>query len=83
MPMTDTLLVAALAGLTHIAARSAAPAPDAARVLMAQATPDLPTWRPEEMQAGPLRAFDIDKDGTLDHAELASPAGQALLKLLR
>ncbi len=41
---------------------------------MAQAAPDLPTRRPEELQADPLRAFDIDKDGTLDLAEVKSAA---------
>lgn len=79
MPMTNTLLVAGLVGLVHVAAGSAAPLPDAARVLMAQATPapstpDLPTRRAEELQADPLRAFDIDKDGTLDLAEVKSAA---------
>ena len=35
---------------------------------------DLPKRRPEEMQADPLRAYDIDKDGTLDLAEVKSAA---------
>lgn len=73
--MTNTLLAAALLGLGHIATASAAsPQPGEPRLLMAQGTPDLPTRRPEELQADPMRAFDIDKDGTLDLAEAKSAA---------
>lgn len=35
---------------------------------------DLPSRRPEETQADPLRAFDINKDGRLDLAEAKSAA---------
>lgn len=75
MPMTNTLLVAALLGLGQITAASAAsPQAGAPGVMLAQGTPDLPTRRPEELQADPIRAFDIDKDGTLDLAEVKSAA---------
>ena len=75
MPMNNMLLVAALLGLgqgTTIPAMS--PQAGAPGVVLAQATPDLPTRRPEELQADPIRAFDIDKDGTLDLAEIKSAA---------
>ncbi len=39
-----------------------------------QPTPDRPARRPEEAQANPMRAYDIDKDGTLDLAEAKSAA---------
>lgn len=37
-------------------------------------TPDLPTRRPEEAQADPMRAFDVNKDGKLGLAEVKSAA---------
>ena len=75
MPMTNTLLVAVLLGLGQITAASAAsPQAGAAGVVLAQGTPDMPARRPEELQADPIRAFDIDKDGTLDLAEVKSAA---------
>ena len=36
--------------------------------------PDLPTRRPEEAQADPMLAFDIDKNGVLSLAEVKSAA---------
>ena len=41
---------------------------------VAQGTPDLPTRRPEEAQVDPMRAFDVNKDGTLELAEIKSAA---------
>jgi len=43
-------------------------------VAWAQGTPDLPSRRPEEAQADPMRAFDVDKDGKLELAEVKSAA---------
>lgn len=43
-------------------------------VAWAQGTPDLPARRPEEAQADPMRAFDVNKDGKLDLAEVKSAA---------
>ena len=40
----------------------------------AQGTPDLPARRPEEAQADPMRAFDVNKDGKLELAEVKSAA---------
>ena len=40
----------------------------------AQGTPDLPTRRPEEAQADPLAAFDVNKNGKLELAEIKSAA---------
>ncbi len=40
----------------------------------AQGTPDLPTRRPEEAQADPMRAFDVNKNGKLELAEVKSAA---------
>ena len=75
MPTTNTLLAIALLGLGQITATSDAPPQSSApKVVLAQGTPELPTRRPEELQADPLRAFDIDKDGTLDLAEVKSAA---------
>jgi len=37
-------------------------------------TPDLPTRRPEEAQADPMRAFDVNKNGKLELAEVKSAA---------
>ena len=39
-----------------------------------QGTPDLPTRRPEEAQADPMRAFDVNKNGKLELAEIKSAA---------
>lgn len=72
MTRTWTLLAAAavLGGLAVPPSGRADPGP----VLMAQAASPPLTRRPEEMQADPLRAYDIDKDGTLDLAEVKSAA---------
>ena len=62
MPATKTLIALAVIGLAAFAE------PDHA------AAQQLPTRRPEELRADPMRAFDIDKDGTLDLAEVKSAA---------
>lgn len=72
-------MLAALMALGALAAPPLALA-EPAPVLLAQATPaPMPTpppltRRPEELQADPMRAYDIDKDGTLDLAEVKSAA---------
>ena len=40
----------------------------------AQGTPDMPRRRPEEAQADPMLAFDVNKDGKLQLAEVKSAA---------
>ncbi len=40
----------------------------------AQGTPDLPKRRPEEAQADPMVAFDVNKNGKLELAEVKSAA---------
>lgn len=44
------------------------------RVIVVQATTDLPKRRPEEAQADPIQAFDINKNGRLELAEVKSAA---------
>lgn len=44
------------------------------RVIMVQATTALPKRRPEEAQADPIKAFDINKNGRLELAEVKSAA---------
>ena len=40
----------------------------------AQGTPDLPARRPEEPQVDPMQAFDVNKNGKLELAEVKSAA---------
>ena len=72
MSPARTLLLATVASCGFAAAPPARAQPGPAAV--AQADPRPLTRRPEEMQADPLRAYDIDKDGTLDLAEVKSAA---------
>ena len=72
MRMANTVLAAVIVGLGWTVGTPVQAG--AGPVILAQATPDLPKRRPEETQADPLRAFDIDKDGTLDLAEVKSAA---------
>lgn len=59
-----------LAGLTTApTAKAATPS-----VMLAQTDPGPVTRRPEERQSDPMLAYDIDKDGTLDLAEVKSAA---------
>lgn len=58
------MLAAAVFGVAQAAALGAA----------AQGATDLPTRRPEEAQADPMRAFDVNKDGKLELAEVKSAA---------
>ncbi len=44
------------------------------RVITVQATTDLPNRRPEEAQSDPMQAFDINKNGQLELAEVKSAA---------
>jgi Ca2+-binding EF-hand superfamily protein len=82
MPPTRSLIAAAIAlGVAAAPAALPARAAESGPVLLAQgaappaASSDAPlTRRPEELQADPMRAFDIDKDGTLDLAEVKSAA---------
>ena len=72
MSSTKVLLAAVVAlGTLTVAPAARAGTPPAA---LAQADPGPLTRRPEERQPDPLRAFDIDKDGTLDLAEVKSAA---------
>ncbi len=66
------LLAAAIAisGLTTAPAVKAGIPP----VMLAQNDPGPMTRRPEERQSDPMLAYDIDKDGTLDLAEIKSAA---------
>lgn len=43
-------------------------------VTPAQGTPDMPRRRPEEAQSDPMLAFDVDKNGKLELAEVKSAA---------
>ena len=67
MRLAKSLLAIALAG-------SAQPVAFAQPASSTQPMPDRPARRPEEAQASPMRAYDIDKDGTLDLAEVKSAA---------
>lgn len=58
------MLAAAVFGAAQAAAMGAA----------GQNAPDLPTRRPEEAQADPMRAFDVNKNGKLELAEVKSAA---------
>ena len=57
------------AGSMEVAAQGA---PSAATP--AQGTADLPKRRPEEAQADPMQAFDVNKNGKLELAEVKSAA---------
>ncbi len=72
MRSTKILLAAAIA----IGGPAIAPAAKAGTpaVMLAQNDPGPITRRPEERQSDPLLAYDIDKDGTLDLAEVKSAA---------
>ncbi|HEY0206727.1 MAG TPA: hypothetical protein VGC15_21560 [Acetobacteraceae bacterium] len=72
MTTTKVLLAAAVtfAGLTAAPLVKAATPP----VLLAQTDPGPVTRRPGERQSDPMLAYDIDKDGTLDLAEVKSAA---------
>ena len=67
VPLAAAILIA---GLTCAPAARAGTDP----AVLAQADPRPLTRRPEERQADPSRAYDIDKDGTLDLAEVKSAA---------
>ena len=72
MPPAKTLLLATIASCSIAVAPSVRAQPTPAAT--AQADPGPLTRRPEEMQADPMLAYDIDKDGTLDLAEVKSAA---------
>ncbi len=67
MRLASSLLALGLACSAQPMALAQAPSPT-------QPTPVRPARRPEEAQASPMRAYDIDKDGTLDLAEVKSAA---------
>ena len=62
--MVKIMLAAAILGWTLAAAGRA----------FAQGTPDLPARRPEEAQVDPMQSFDVNKNGTLELAEVKSAA---------
>jgi len=72
--MSPTKAILAAAVILGGSATLPAARADTGPVLLAQATPSLPGRRPEEMQADPMRAYDIDKNGTLSLAEVKSAA---------
>ncbi len=77
MWMVRIVLAMGVLGLTQAVGASgvlaqAAPAPSAATP--AQGTPDLPRRRPEEAQGDPMVAFDVNKNGKLELAEVKSAA---------
>ena len=61
-----TMLLAAALGMAAAAGAFAHGTPPGAA--------DLPTRRPEEAQADPMRAFDVNKNGKLELAEVKSAA---------
>ncbi len=72
MPTIKALFAAAfmMAGLTVGPAAKTATPP----VVLAQTDPGPVSRRPAERQSDPVLAYDIDKDGTLDLAEVKSAA---------
>jgi len=77
MLMVRVVLAMGIFGLTQAVGApgvlaQAAPAPSAAT--SAQGTPDLPRRRPEEAQGDPMVAFDVNKNGKLELAEVKSAA---------
>ncbi len=75
MLMMRIMLAAGIIGLsltTGATEASAQGAPSTATP--AQGTPDLPKRRPEETQGDPMQAFDINKNGKLELAEVKSAA---------
>ena len=75
MPVLKAVLAAAVVGCGAVLVPAGASAqPSSGPAASAPAAPSLPTRRPEELQADPMRALDIDKDGTLDLAEVKSAA---------
>lgn len=75
MPVLKAVLAAAVVGCGAVLVPAGASAqPSSGPAASAPAAPPLPTRRPEELQADPMRALDIDKDGTLDLAEVKSAA---------
>ena len=75
--MSNVRLVLA-AGLLATGVLTAPPTASAqstsAQPTPAQGTPDLPKRRPEEAQADPMQAFDVNKNGKLELAEVKSAA---------
>ncbi len=65
-----TMLLAAALGMAGAAGAFAQGTPPGAT----QGAADLPTRRPEEAQADPMRAFDVNKNGKLELAEVKSAA---------
>ena len=76
------MLLAAALGMAGAAAQTSGSAvAQTPGSVVAQGTPgatqgaaDLPTRRPEEAQADPMRAFDVNKNGKLELAEIKSAA---------
>lgn len=69
------VLAAAILGMgTTAGAPTAMAQATPGRVIMVQAATDLPKRRPEEAQSDPMQAFDIDKNGRLELAEVKSAA---------
>ena len=78
--MKGRMMLAAL-GMAGILAQTPVAVAQTSGFAVAQGTPgatggaaDLPTRRPEEAQADPMRAFDVNKNGKLELAEVKSAA---------
>ena len=74
MMIRSVVAVAVIGMGTAAGAPTAMAQTTSARVVMAQATTGLPERRPEEAQADPMQAFDINKNGRLELAEVKSAA---------
>ena len=73
--MIRGVLAAAVIGMGKVAGAPAATArATSERIIMVQATTDMPKRRPEETRADPMQAFDINKNGRLELAEVKSAA---------
>lgn len=68
------MLLAAALGMAGAVAQTFVAVAQTSGFAVAQGTPDLPTRRPEEAQADPMQAFDVNKNGKLELAEVKSAA---------
>lgn len=74
MMLCDVLTAVIMAIGSMAGVPAATTSATSARVIMVQATTALPERRPEEAQADPIKAFDINKNGRLELAEVKSAA---------
>ena len=74
MMLCGVLTVAVMAMGTTAGVPAATTSATSVRVIIVQATTALPERRPEEAQADLIKAFDINKNGRLELAEVKSAA---------